>query len=351
MTVDAALQAASIARRLRESGLTIYDSVPASSGLYYDVPLLQARLREELLGRVFAGPIRTRSLAVKRATAEALGYPSPKSFRRVRPRFPGQNLDIAVQYSDNYQVWNEEVDALRRYAFVRPSIAGDVVAVRVVTGDVIAALDRTGTLTSKYQASRRPATALSSVLLSDLDTVNMLALVGDPSKSSHDSGNTTADPPAKGKVLPISEVFARLSALVGVEIADPGQERDRIRGEALQKAVAIALNVGRYENVGQWPDFRSQALEVKLQTARTIDLGLVLPSSTENAEMLGAQLRHCDVRYGVFFGSSTGIGTVRLEAIVLSTGLDFFKEFRLFGGLEINRKLQIKLPKGFFEPE
>ena len=42
------------------------------------------------------------------------------------------------------------------------------------------------------------------------------------------------------------------------------------------------LGYSRYEDKGQFPDIRHQLLEVKLQTSPTIDLGLVLPSSTEN---------------------------------------------------------------------
>jgi hypothetical protein len=139
--------------------------------------------------------------------------------------------------------------------------------------------------------------------------------------------------------------------MLGNEVPDPGLEQDRIRGEGLQQAVAHALSVGRYENVGQWPDIRSQALEVKLQTSRTIDLGLVLPTSTAPAELLGGQLRHCDVRYAVYYGSSSRAGTVTLRAVVLATGEQFFKEFRLFGGLEVNRKLQIRLPRTFFDAQ
>ena len=152
-------------------------------------------------------------------------------------------------------------------------------------------------------------------------------------------------------MLPIAEVFGRLSTLENTEIPDPGQEQDRARGEELQKAAAAVLAVGVYENVGQWPDFRSQALEVKLQMARTINLGLVLPSSSAPAEMLGPDLRHCDVRYAVVYGHPTGRGTVHIDSVVVTTGEGFFDEFRLFGGLEVNKKLQIKLPRRFFEAE
>ena len=144
-----------VAAKVRASGLTIYDLLQGDTeGLYYAVPLLQTRLRSVLIGRVISGPIRTRSVLAKRAVAQALGYPAPTSFKRVRPRFPGQNLDVAVQTADNFQIWNEEVDPLRRYVLMRPGFDGAILALRVVTGEVVAALDTTGTLTSKYQANR-----------------------------------------------------------------------------------------------------------------------------------------------------------------------------------------------------
>jgi hypothetical protein len=339
-----------IARQIRQSGLSIYDRLDLHPSLYFDTPLLQVRLRVKLLGQAFAGPIRTRSLLAKGAVADALGYPVLRSFARVRPRFPGQNLDVAVQLSNNYQVWNEEVDSLRRYAFLRPDVDGRVVAVRVVTGEVIAALDRTGTLTSKYQASRKEGRS-GSVLVTPRDTLNLIPLLGAPRNMVFTPADSVAHLPRTGMVLPISDVYGRLLALVGTHVPDPGVGQDRVRGEGLQRAVTAALRVGRYENVGQWPDIRSQVLEVKLQMARTIDLGLVLPSSTEPAAFLGAGMRHSDVRYAVVYGTSTGEGTVLLDEVVVTTGEAFFEQFRQFGGLKINRKLQIPLPDKFFDAE
>jgi hypothetical protein len=36
---------------------------------------------------------------------------------------------------------------------------------------------------------------------------------------------------------------------------------------------------------------------------------------------------------------------------VTTTGESFFNEFRRFGGLVQNRKLQLRLPSGFFQAE
>ena len=194
-----------IARAIGRAGINIYESLDDRPSLYYQATELQTRLREELIGKVFTGPIRSRSLLAKRAVAAALGYPAPASFARTRPRFPGQNLDVAVQYSDNFQVFNDEVDPLRRYAFLRPDSVGRIIAVRVVTGDVVVKLDTTGTLTSKYQASRLGNTQ-SSLLVSKVDTDPLRAYLGLRTLQLSNA-SSTAQAPRVGYVLPIEELF------------------------------------------------------------------------------------------------------------------------------------------------
>jgi hypothetical protein len=97
---------------------------------------------------------------------------------------------------------------------------------------------------------------------------------------------------------------------------------------------------------GQFPDVIEQLLEIKLQTAPTIDLGLVCPESTEPIADR-PDVYHCDVRYAVFYGTIVG-STVRLDYLMLTTGADFFEYFRRFEGKVRNSKLQIRLPLDFF---
>ena len=66
------------------------------------------------------------------------------------------------------------------------------------------------------------------------------------------------------------------------------------------------------------------------------------------ALQLGQQVRHCDVRYAIFYASTDG-ETVRLTHFFLSTGEDFFDRFRRFEGKVLNKKLQIPLPSDFFD--
>ena len=342
-------QAAQISSAVRASHLSIYSDLVYRPDLYFSLELVQQRLRDCLIGERLGGPPRSRSKLAKQMVCAALGYPIPASFTKLQPRFPGQHLDIFVQQANNVQVWNAEVDPMCRYALIRPDASDIVRAVRVITGDVLAALDTTGTLTSKDQA-KRLAGRTGSGLVTGKDTSAMSSFLGLPAVDSY-AMDSTADAPTPGKVLPIANLFDWLLPLIGREIHDPGPTQDRQRGEILQKEVAAQLAVGTYANLGQWPDIRAQALEVKLQTSPTIDLGLVLPSSGAPAEALGPDLTHSDVRYAVFYGTPTPHHTVRLDAVVVTTGESFFDEFQILGGLTINRKIQIPLPQGFFDAE
>ena len=142
-------------RAIARSGLSIYDPIPIGDpDLWIPTQELEALLHHGLIGLLLADlPLRTRSKVVKENVCRVLGYPVPGSFRKTRPRFPGQRFDTYVQKSNNLQVWNEDLSPTRRYVLIRVSGHGSVVRVRVVTGDVLALLDTTGTLTQKYQAS------------------------------------------------------------------------------------------------------------------------------------------------------------------------------------------------------
>src|SRR5262249_55238618 len=140
--------------------------------------------------------------------------------------------------------------------------------------------------------------------------------------------------------------FKKLSTLIGTILVDPGRDQERNRGGALHRAVSGELGIKNWSDNGQFPDIPEQLLEIKLQTAATIDLGLVCPDSEEKLVSLPA-IRHCDVRYAVFYGTLTPKG-VRVDYVVLATGQDFFSFFQRFEGKVKNTKLQIPLPADFF---
>lgn len=323
----------SIVKAISASGLTIYDSLLDQPHLFIPNDVLETLLSKGLKGLVLDQPLRTRSKVLKSKVCSVLGYPVPKSFKKVQPRFPGQNFDTYVQKSNNLQMWNEEVSASRRYVIIRVNEKDVVTKVRVVTGDVIAAYDTTGTLTHKYQAkAKTPPT--ESRLVSATDTANVTEKL------------ITALPPAWPNFLVIEQLYKELLKLIGTTIINPGIMQERNRGGSLHEAVCKTLGNLVWQDNGQFPDVKEHLLEIKLQTSPTIDLGLVCPDSTEPIDDL-PMFRHCDVRYAVFYGSLVPLG-VQLNHVILSTGADFFDYFQLFGGLVTNRKYQIPLPADFF---
>jgi len=334
---------------IRESGLTIYDLIEVGDPSLWIPPLaLEFLLNAALKGLNLSGlPLRTRSKVVKTAICKALGYPVPTSFAKTKPRFPGQLFDTYTQKSNNLQVWNEELAPTRRYVIIRISDDGVVRKVKVVTGDSLSRLDMTGTLTQKYQA-RLNCSLEEAELISANDT--MIVRTSTNSKGVLQGFSPTDNPSAR-TLLPITTVFNRLRSLVGASFPDRGYDQERRRGQDLHELVCHALGYTNYADDGKFPDIRNQLLEVKLQTSPTIDLGLVCPNSQDSLDlpkMGGKQLRHCDVRYALFYANTDGT-TVAITHFFLTTGEEFFSRFPQFQGKVLNKKLQIPLPADFFD--
>lgn len=338
------------ATMIKDSGLTIYDAIEIGNpDLWIPTPELEHLLDTAMQGLSLAGlPLRTRSKVVKEHVCRTLGYPVPTSFKKTQPRFQGQFFDVYVQKSNNLQVWNEELAPSRRYVIIRLNDEDIVVKVKVVTGDTLAMLDTTGALTQKYQARLNPG-ASELELVSNKDTELLRRFVR-PSLDLAAVASPVNQPQAD-QLLPIGELFNRLKSLVGKSFADSGYDQERNRGAALHRLVCQSLGYADYRDDGQFPDVRHQLLEVKLQTSPTIDLGLVSPNSTEALDVPmieGRQIRHCDVRYALFYAFTNG-KDVTLTKLFLTTGEDFFTRFPQFQGKVLNKKLQIPLPAGFFD--
>lgn len=341
---------ARFAEAIRQSGLTIYDIVQVGDPDLW-IPTLDL---EELLNAGLVGisleelPLRTRSKVVKEHVCRTLGYPVPTSFKKTQPRFPGQDFDTYVQKSNNLQIWNEDLSPTRRYVLVRVSEADLVTKVRVVTGKILARLDTTGKLTQKYQA-RLICGSSQAELVADEDTWLLRPFV----LRNVDLGTIASpiNPPRPGQLLSIGEIFERLQALIGITFPDAGYDQERRRGSSLHRHVCHYLGYTSYKDYGRFPDVRHQLLEVKLQTSPTIDLGLVRPDSEEALgvpHIDGRQIRHCDVRYAVFYAKTDG-KHVTLTHLFLTTGEKFFSRFPQFQGKVLSKKLQIPLPADFFE--
>ena len=334
---------------LSRSGLTIYDPIEVGHpNLWIPAPDLEALLDAGLRGMSLTGlPLRTRSKVVKEKVCRVLGYTEPPSFRRTQPRFPGQMFDTYIQKSNNLQIWNEELAPSRRYVLIRVDKDDRITRVKVVTGDALAKLDTTGTLTQKYQARCIPREAASELVV-ESDTARLLPYL------SVDVDLESIAPiqnPHDGQLLPIRLVYERLGLLLGRTIPSFRSDQERSRGTALHRLVCEALGYGAYQDDGQFPDIRHQLLEVKFQTSPTIDLGLVTPASTEPLDIpqINDQvIRHCDVRYAVFYADTDNV-EVALTHLFVTTGEAFLSRFPQFRGKVLNRKLQIPLPRDFFD--
>ena len=333
------------------SGYDIYrDITVGDRELWIPTNELESFLNAGLIGVSLAGlALRTRSKVVKEAVCKALGYPVPSSFKKTQPRFPGQCFDTYVQKASNLQIWNEEISPSRRYVVIGVDATDLIVRVRVLTGDELAKYDTTGTLTQKYQARLTPG-AGGSELVTPEDTTNLLRVVTAKGTLDKIEGAPIAYPEAS-TLLPISDVYERLQGLVGRTFADSGRDQERNRGWELHRLVCEVLRYGSHLDDGRFPDVKHQLLEVKLQTSPTIDLGLVRPDSTDPLDVpqiKGVQIRHCDVRYALFSGTTDG-STVTLTNLYVTNGEGFFRRFPQFGGQVLNKKLQLHLPGDFFK--
>ena len=325
-------------RRIAESKLTIYQPTDARPDLFVDSERLRRVLLDRLVGEVLDLPIRSRSKAAKQLVCKALRYEVPRSFKKTSPRFPGQNFDLYVQKANNLQIWNAEVTASRRYVILILDGKSVISGVQVVEGEALAEYDKTGKLTGKFQAVRREPNG-GAVLGSIADTDAVSTRL-----ARQESGSAGA------AAFPVADLFDKLLPLVGTAVPYSGADQERKRAWGLHEAVCEALGMDHWSDSGQFPDVPEQLLEIKLQTSPTVDLGLVDPADEQPVGGHG-EIRHCDVRYAVFYGS-THEDEVRLTGFDLLTGRDFFSTFRKMGGKVQNKKIQLRLPSEWFpEPE
>jgi hypothetical protein len=183
--------------------------------------LLRARLTG--LPNLVGLPVRTRSKLAKTLVCEALGYVPPTSFTKTQPRLRHANLDVYVQESNNLQVWNQEVDAARRYVIVILK-RGLIARIHVIAGADLAQFDTTGTLTSKFQAARI-ADSDGALLVSPRDTDGLIAAYAPGPRVP--LAMSPVELPDRGRVLEIAGVFAFLAPMVGQTYNDPDLTQER----------------------------------------------------------------------------------------------------------------------------
>ncbi|MBT9450700.1 restriction endonuclease [Akkermansia glycaniphila] len=332
-------------QNIEQSTLSIYDAIdPTNPNLYIPIEELEVILSNALIGLSLAGyPLRTRSKIVKVAVCQALGYPIPQSFRKTRPRFFGQNFDVYTQKSLNVQIWNEDIDAFRRYVFFRIGEDDTITAVKVIRGAELAQYDRTGTLTIKYQATM---TSRGENICSPNDSETVENWIVNTNDSI--CAASPNDFPINTQLLRITEIYRRLQPIVGQSIAYHNAVQERTRGAALHDMICQYLGYSIYEDNGTYPDIFHQLLEIKLQTSPTIDLGLHSPADHEVIVSIDHTIFYSeDIRYAIFDGEVQE-DRVILRNLYLVTGKDFTSYFPLFGGGGTNSKIQLPLPYDFF---
>ncbi|MEO8000859.1 MAG: hypothetical protein ABI644_03205 [Arenimonas sp.] len=335
---------------LRSSGKSIYDVIDSMDEDHYiPIDVLEKILHSALVNTPMSNLApRSRSKFAKIKVCEALGYPIPKSFKKTQPRFTGQNFDTYNQQALNLQIWNELIDPERRYVLIRINDDEVICRVKVVLGVDLIPLDKTGKVTTKFQANLDSRSQANPEQVTK-DTSGLSPLVID--NPIIPTERNPSQNPMEGELFSIKALGEKLKPLIGQSFEDSGRVQDRNRGEGLHRLVCQTLGYHIYGDSGQFPDVRHQLLEVKLQTSPTIDLGHVLPTSKVPIGMgslKGFTPRHCDTRYAVFYGEIHE-NHVHLTDLHLVTGETFFSRFRQFGGLKINGKRQMLLPKSLFD--
>ncbi|MDP3006385.1 MAG: hypothetical protein Q8N11_09445 [Methylotenera sp.] len=191
---------------LLASQLDIYTPIDINdTDLWIPMHDLEVLISNELCNVSVANmALRSRSKFINLAVCRALGYPEPTSFTRTYPKFPGQKLDTYAQKALNLQIWNEAVSPDRRYAILEISPDDIITRVKVVNGLVLAALDKTGTITKKYQA-RFDLGDDALELISKVDVGSLLPHISTDVEIDK-SLSPTADPQSRG-LLPIFEIY------------------------------------------------------------------------------------------------------------------------------------------------
>lgn len=332
---------------IKDSGFSIYDEISVNNEeLFIPTETLEIILNKAMCGLNLSGlALRTRSKVVKTQVCFALGYPAPKIFAKVQPRFPGQNFDVYTQKSLNVQIWNEDIDLARRYVFLRVTDEDIITKVRVITGAQLVSYDRTGTLTHKYQATMNSQN--ESTLFSKIDTNNVISWTSEIDVSLNQISPSSL--PCENQLLKIATIYEKLLPLTGTRINYLAAIQERNRGAELHRLICKQLGYSTYEDDGTYPDIKNQLLEVKLQTSPTIDLGLHYPNDClEVVNAAGKIFKSEDIRYAIFNGKIEH-DEVLLRFLYLVNGRDFSKYFPLFQGKTTNAKLQIPLPLNFFD--
>lgn len=327
------------AARVAAAGRSIYD--PPLPGLQWPDALLQARLADRLSGLRLAYALRRRAGVARTEVVAALGYRPPDAWRRVRPRIPAEDLEVVVMKANNVQLWNDDLTAGRRYAFLRVDDLDRVVAVRVVrSGDLLPL--GSGRLTGAKRQARVPAGPAGSGTCSAIDTEAVAPLLGPVGLVP---GGPALAPPRPGSVLPVRALHARVVGVVGASLPNYGAGQERRTGDAAHQLVARSLGLVVGDG-GRCPDIPAQLCEVKLAWRNTLNLGAADPTDVTPRLELPAGLSYADLRYVIVRATPGPAGGLRVAGVTTVTGAEFTDHFTMMSGR--NSKRQFTLPPDFW---
>lgn len=305
------------------------------------------KLNRGLLGKSLSGlPLRTRSKVIKTMICEALEYDIPRNFIKTKPKFPCQNFDVYVLKSNNLQIWNDEISPERRYVLIALDENDIIKKIRIISGEELAILDTTGTLTIKYQA-RIP----DCIIIHTTPDSSFLIFNESTNAFTNILSTSPIDNPSNDTFLSIESLYNKLSSLIGQRIYNQSLIQERTRADEAHKLACETLGYTTFRDDGQFPDIKNQLLEVKIQMSPTIDLGLHKPNEHLN---VGIQFNNVEIttnmcRYLIIIAHREPDDSIIIDDLIITSGDNFFDIFTLFGGKVKNSKLQIPLPSNFFE--
>ena len=336
-------------KNIQDKKLTIYDEIPINDPvLWIPTDTLENILNDNLVGVHLTNqqggklPNRSRSKKLKELVSRSLGYPVPSSFKKTQPRFIGQNLDIYGQESNNLQIWNEDIDPNRRYGLIKIECT-EIVHAKVVNGTQLSSLDKTGTLTQKFQARIDYRKETVKLLSTDTPGIKRISnnIYINPTSSATSS-------PSSSTLMSIEVIFSKVKALIGQSV--PSSLDTRAQGAYVHKLVLESLGYKAFVDNGQFPDVTNQLLEIKTQTSQTIDLGLFTPDDNsiipDIEPISGYKPTISDTRY-LLVCIKDDIAP-KITGIYIVAGVNFFgNTIQQMQGNKLNKKIQIPLPKDF----
>jgi len=326
---------------------SIYDMVDSGSPEWLSNHDLKRKILDGLTGFSTGNiPVKTRSKMFKEKICDILEYPIPRSFKRTKPRFPMYNFDLYVQKENNLQVWNQVIDPSRRYVIIKVDEEGNTLSVKVIDGNELLHYDKTGTLTTKLQA-RLDIVNIETKIINKEDTKNLKKLI---KSNSLNSDAYPYNEPKKNELLPIDEIYKKLSLITGGSYNFIDPKSDRQRGDIVHNICSRLLGYKNIGDNGQFPDIKNQLLEIKLQTSPTIDIGLEDPISDDINKKISSQydIRNEDVRYAVVYAVIES-NMVNIKNLIVVNGANFYTIFPQMQGNIVNGKIQLPLPTNFFD--